>query len=880
MLLKVIKLENQQNNEPIIENQQSDSVIKKIDIYSENTKEEIDNLNQNYILLKAAQNFFKEKQGDEQKPVKDSIRIFNNFRIRSNSPQNQNQSQNKDGGINLGQSMNKYEDKKSEKIYKQQQSQASKVLANSQVKKIGSITDNSTLAQVQQNTSQKYTEEVESKIIGKSQSPTQKLQQYMLMRDQAELRMTNKQMKQANNLVSQNVYRKNKSEWILQQLSRFSPQQVLNLEDPVILEAIKNLDLRVEDMKNWIQVSDFYNIQESTKMQMRRYLTALNEWFYKIESIIQERDRIIFEQKKQKNKASAQNKIEKFYQNFTHSKYYREFDIEKGGGSSRGRVKKIQQSDANKSDYINSIVMNSDGSHFIEDLKLQSSHPQFDNSQNMDSSKKLKNSDPNFKNIKSPGQSYSPQKQVLNNESNITKQLKQQQEANQTSRNSLFTPNILNQSKDASQINKENGGNLDEKIVELDGSMYEKSEIIQSNKEQVNSNQVKPLFNQIQKSRYNKDDFQKKIKKKLIVEERLTNLRIHEALKYEEEQSNLQVTLKKKKILCNQRKQEDLQNKLQKIKDRNNYIDEKKNYHQLQKEEDINRRFQIIQKIQQEDEHFLNIKQKKEEIKQLMSFERDKQAQLKQQIMREQSAINADEEMKQKLEEIQRMDESIDMKNQKRESLMQAIQEKTKTQNEQKAQVLLKQYEYQKQLQEQIAGEIASKYSKSAKFLKQLQKQRSQNINEINREFEKKQKEIEERMQNIETQENQVKQEAKKLLQTRMSTSEAQRKRRLEELKQQISRTNLDKANKTMQSFYQIQKEKISKGDKYLQEEYNNRNNYQDHMIQKELYLKKCAAIRINSSFQRENIICSPKKINYIAQQIRSNQFNNIDHSF
>ncbi|KAL4466777.1 hypothetical protein ABPG74_010374 [Tetrahymena malaccensis] len=875
MILKVIKLENQQNNESIIEKQQNDSAIKKIDLNSDNTKQEIDNLNQNYILLKAAQNFFKEKQGDEQKPVKDSIRIFNNFRIRSNSPQNQN----KDGGLNLGQSMNKYEDRKSEKINQSQfqNLQMSKGLAISQLNKVDSITDNSTFAQVQQNTSYKQTE-TESKIITKSQSPTQKLQQYMLMRDQAELRMTNKQIKQTNNLVSQNVYRKNKSEWILQQLSRFSPQQVLNLDDPIILEAIKNLDLRVEEMKNWIQVSDFYNIQESTKMQMRRYLTALNEWFYKIESIIQERDRIIQEQKKQKNKASAQNKIEKFYQNFTHSKYYREFDIEKGGGSSRGRVRKIQQSDVNKSDYINSLVMNSEGSHFIEDMKLQSSHPQLDNSQNMDSSKKLKNSDPNFKNIKSPAQSYSPQKQLFNNELNVTKQLKQQ-EANQTSRNSLFISNTLNQSKDASQINKENGENLGEKIVELDGSLNEKSEMSQNNKDLTQSNQ-KPLLNLTQKSRYNKDDFKKKIQKKLMVEERLTNLRIHEALKYEEEQSNLQVTIKKKKLLSNQRKQEDIQNKLQKIKERNNYIEEKKNFHLMQKEEDINRRFQIIQKIQQEDEHFLNIKQKKEEIKQLMSFERDKQAQLKLQIMREQSAINADEEMKQKLEDVQRIDESIEIKNQKRESMMQAVQEKNKAQNEQKAQVLLKQYEYQKQLQEQIAGEIASKYSKSAKFLKQLQKQRCQNIDEINREFEKKQKEIEERMQTIENQENQVKQEAKKLLQTRMSTSEAQRKKRLEELKQQISRTNLDKANKTMQTFYQIQKEKIAKGDKQLQEEYNNRNNYQDYMIQKEQYLKKCAAIRINSSYERENIICSPKKINYIAQQIRSNQFKNVDHSF
>ncbi|KAL4509952.1 hypothetical protein ABPG72_010145 [Tetrahymena utriculariae] len=777
--------------------------------------------------------------------------------------------------------MNKYQDSKSEKINKSQiyELQMSKGLAISQINKIDSITDNSTLAQVQQNTSYKQTE-AESKIIRKSQSPTQKLQQYMMMRDQAELRMTNKQMKQLNNnLVSQNVKRKNKSEWILQQLSRFSPQQVLNLEDPVILEAIKNLDLRVDEQKNWIQVSDFYNIQESTKMQMRRYLTALNEWFYKIESIIQERDRIILQQKKQKNKASAQNKIDKFYQNFTHSKYYREFDIEKGVGSSRGRVKKIQQSDVNKSDFINSLVMNSEGSHFIEDMKLQSSHPQLDKSQNMDSSKKLKNSDPNLKNIKTPAQSYSPQKQIFNNEPNVTKQLKQQQEVNQTSRNSLFISNILSQSKDTYQINKDNG-EITEKIVELDGSINEKSEMSQSNKEAIQPNQAKPLLNQTQKSRYNKDDFKIKIKKKLMVEERLTNLRIHEALQYEEEQSNLQVTLKKKKLLSNQRKQQDLQNKLQKIKERNNYIDEKKNLHQLQKEEDINCRFQIIQKIQQEDEHFLNIKQKKEEIKQLMSFERDKQAQLKLQVMREQSTINADEEMKQKLEDVERINESIEMKNQKRESMMQAIQEKNKIQNEQKAQKLLKQYEYQKQLQEQIAGEIASKYSKSAKFLKQLQKQRSQNINEINREFDKKQKEIEERMQNIEIQENLVKQEAKKLLQTRMSTSEAQRKKRLEELKQQISRTNLDKANKTMQSFYQIQKEKINKGDKYLQEEYNNRNNYQDHLIQKEQYLKKCAAIRINSSYERENIICSPKKISYIAQQIRSNQFKNVDHSF
>lgn len=92
---------------------------------------------------------------------------------------------------------------------------------------------------------------------------------------------------------------------VLEDINRFSASLVLSLEDSVIQEAISNLGLKEDSLKKWIEVSDFYSIHESVRMQMRRYLTALNEMFFQIDAIIKERDRLLAIQVK--NAIAAQN---------------------------------------------------------------------------------------------------------------------------------------------------------------------------------------------------------------------------------------------------------------------------------------------------------------------------------------------------------------------------------------------------------------------------------------------------------------------------------------------------------------------------------------------------------------------------------------------
>jgi hypothetical protein len=60
----------------------------------------------------------------------------------------------------------------------------------------------------------------------------------------------------------------------------------------LIIQAIRNLGIDIKEMEKEYKVTDHYNIQESTQMQMRRYLTSINEINNKILFILEERNRI------------------------------------------------------------------------------------------------------------------------------------------------------------------------------------------------------------------------------------------------------------------------------------------------------------------------------------------------------------------------------------------------------------------------------------------------------------------------------------------------------------------------------------------------------------------------------------------------------------